>query len=157
LSAVDLLKEPADSEQKSALSVAKEFLLQELAEGPVAAEQVEKDARRAQVSARTLKRAKSALSVRSRKQGDAWYWVLPREKVDEDHYPTVGTLGTVDPLDKDAIDEPADSAYQREGGQGCQDGHGNRRPLCIHGFPDGAGCFLCDPEHPYRRRIEGSK
>jgi len=151
LTAGDILKEPADPEQQSALSEAKGFLLQELGEGPVAAEQVEKDARRAQISMRTLKRAKRALGVRSRKQGNVWFWELAQEKSEEDHFPNVGMLGTVGPLGKDANPNPAKSAQLREEGQG---GH---EPRCIHGFPDGAGCYLCDPEHPYRRRSEDRK
>jgi hypothetical protein len=156
LTAGDILKEPADPEQKSALSEAKEFLLQELGDGPVAAEQVEKDARGAQISVRTLKRAKKALGVRSRKQGDVWNWVLAKEKPEEGHSPNVGALGTVGLLAKDANPEPANSAYLQEEGQGCQEGQGDHEPRCIHGFPDGAGCYLCDPEHPHRRKIGGS-
>jgi hypothetical protein len=122
LTAGDILKEPADPEEKSALSEAKEFLSQELEDGPVAAEQVEKDARGAQISMRTLRRAKRELGVKSRKQSDAWYWVLPPEKREENHSTTVGTLGTVGPLGKDANFEPANSAYLRQEDQGCQEG-----------------------------------
>src|SRR5215204_422737 len=147
LSAGDILKEPTDPEQKSALFEAKEFLSQELEDGSVPAEQVEKDARAAQVSMRTLKRAKRELGVRSRKQGDVWYWVLAGDKAEEGHSPNVGTVG---PLGKDAKPEPGDSAYLREEGQGCQEGQGDHEPRCIHGLPDGAGCYLCDPKHPYR-------
>jgi hypothetical protein len=85
LSAGDILKEPTDPEQKSALSEAKEFLSQELEDGRVPAEQVEKDARGAQISMRTLKRAKRQLGVKSRKQGDVWYWVLTQEKSEESY------------------------------------------------------------------------
>ena len=77
LSARDILKEPADPERKSALS-------QELAEGPVAAEQVKEDASTEGVSERTLKRAKRDLGVGSNKRGGVWYWDLPREKFEED-------------------------------------------------------------------------
>jgi hypothetical protein len=158
LSAGDILKEPTDPDQKSALSEAKEFLLQELAEGPVPAEQVEKDARGAQISMRTLRRAKRELGVKSRKQGDVWYWVLLQEKREEGHSPTVGTLGT---LGKDAKPEPANSAYLREEVQGCQegqDGHqvqASSERKCMHGFRGGVGCYLCDPEHPHRKRVRG--
>jgi AAA domain len=40
------------------------------------------------------------------------------------------------------------------GGQKVQGGY---RQGCIHGFPDGAGCYLCDPEHPFRRKQEDRK
>ena len=26
---------------------------------------------------------------------------------------------------------------------------------CIHGFVGGKGCYLHDPEHPYRERVRG--
>ncbi len=156
LTAADILKEPADPEQKSALSEAKEFLLQELEDGPVAAEQVEKDARGAQISVRTLKRAKRALGVRSRKQGDVWNWVLAQEKREVGHSPTVGTLG------KDANPERANWAYVGEEGQGCQEGQGGQQVQtgnerrCIHGLRGGVGCYLCDPRHPYRLKQGGA-
>jgi archaellum biogenesis ATPase FlaH len=154
LSARDILKEPADPEQKSALSEAKGFLSQELADGAMAAEEVKKDARGAGISERTLKRAKREMGVRSRKRGGVWYWELPREKSEEGQSSAVGTLGTVGPLDNDAKDESADSAYLREGGQGCHEGQGSHEPRCIHEFPGGKDCYLCDPEHPHRRKLE---
>ena len=145
LSTGDVLKEPADPDQKSALSEAKEFLLTELAEGPVAAELVRKVARAAGIKERTLKRAKRDLGVRSKKESDGiWSWVPPDEGAEGGQAPTPGTLGTVGPLGKDANPRQAQSAYLREGGQG---GH---EPECGHGFPAGTGCYLCDPRHPYR-------
>jgi hypothetical protein len=123
----------------------------------VPAEQVEKDARSAQISMRTLKRAKRALGVRSRKQGDVWFWELAQEKPEEGHSPNVGTLGTVGILAKDANPEHENPAYMREGCQGCQQCQGNHEPRCIHGFPDGAGCYLCDPKHPFRQSTEDRK
>jgi hypothetical protein len=156
LSAGDILKEPTDPEQKSALSEAKEFLSQELEDGRVPAEQVEKDARGAQISMRTLKRAKRQLGVKSRKQGDVWYWVLTQEKSEESYSSTVGTLGTVGPLGKDANPELANSAYLREESQGCQEGQGDHAPRCIHGLVGGKGCYLCDPTHPHRLKQVGA-
>jgi hypothetical protein len=83
LSAGDVLKEPPDPEEKSALSEAKEFLMQELKDGPVAAKRVKKDAGSADISERTLKRAKQALCVASHKESDgSWIWSLP-DKVAE--------------------------------------------------------------------------
>jgi hypothetical protein len=151
LSASDLLKEPADSEQRSALSKAKAFLSKELADGPVAAERAEKDAREAGVSERTLKRAKRALGVGSKKEGDgSWSWVLPGEETEGDQAPTAGTLGTVGTLGKDANVEQFESAYLKEEGQGGQADQAGHEPTCIHRYPNGRGCYLCDPNHPYR-------
>jgi hypothetical protein len=60
-------------------------------------------------------------------------------------------------LGKDSKPESASSAYLREVGQGCQESQEGHGPRCIHGFPEGAGCYLCDPEHPFRRRQEDRK
>jgi hypothetical protein len=145
LSAGDILREPADPEQRSAFSEAKDFLSKELADGRVAAELAKKDARAAGVSERTLKRAKRALGVRSEKEGDGtWSWVPPSEGAEGSQAPTPGTLGTVGPLGKDATLQRVQSAYLKEEGQG------DHEPECGHGFPAGAGCYLCDPRHPYR-------
>jgi hypothetical protein len=27
-------------------------------------------------------------------------------------------------------------------------------PLCNHEYPGGKGCYLCDPNHPYRLKEE---
>jgi hypothetical protein len=143
-----LLRVPADEEEKSALTEAKEFLLSELRPHPMSAKQVKKDAKEADISDRTLKRAKQALGVRSEKERDgSWTWSLPGEKAEGGQASTAGTLG---PLGKDANSEPRDSAYLREEGQGGQEGQGDHEPRCDHGCRDGVGCYLCDPQHPYR-------
>jgi hypothetical protein len=145
LSAGDILREPADPEQRSAMSEAKAFLLKELADGPVAAELVKKDARAAGVSERTLKRAKRVLGVGSDKASDgSWSWLPPDEETEGGQAPTAGTLGTVGPLGKDANMRQLESAYLGQGGQGGQ------ARECVHGYPGGAGCYLCDPRHPHR-------
>jgi hypothetical protein len=151
LNAGDILKEPADPEQRLAMSEAKGFLLEELAEGPVSAERVKEDAHGAGVSERTLKRAKRALGVVSEKEGDdSWSWVLPEGESQGGQAPTLGTLGPVGTLAKDANVKQFESAYLKEVGQGGQEGQGDHERGCIHGYPDGAGCYLCDPSHPYR-------
>ena len=62
------------------------------------------------------------------------------------------------PLEKDANVQQFESAYLKEEGQGDQEGQANFEPTCVHGYPDGAGCYLCDPSHPYRpRRAERGK
>jgi hypothetical protein len=150
LSAADILKEPADSEQRSALSDAKDFLSKELADGPVSAEVVRKDARSAGVSERTLKRAKRTLKVRSEKEGGSWNWVLPEGESKGGQLLTAGTLGTVGPLAKGAKPDQVESSYLWEEDQGGQEGQGDQEPRCIHGYPGGSGCYLCDPRHPHR-------
>jgi hypothetical protein len=156
LSASDILKEPADSEQRSALFEAKGFLLTELADGPVAAERVKKDARGAGVSERTLKRAKRTLGVESKKGGDGcWTWILPSKGGEEGQAPSPGPLGLVGTLEKDANVQWFEPAYLKEEGQGGQPCY---ELTCIHGYPDGTRCYLCDPGHPYRpERAERGK
>jgi hypothetical protein len=56
---------------------AEEFLATALANGPVAVTKLEKDAKAAGMSWRTVQRAKSNLKVFSRKILDCWVWKLP--------------------------------------------------------------------------------
>jgi hypothetical protein len=147
-----LLRVPVDEEEKSALTEAKEFLISELGPHPMSAKQVKKNVKEADISYRTLKRAKQVLGVRSEKESDgSWTWSLPSEKAEGGQTTVAGTLGTVGPLGKDANSEPDDSAYLSEEGQGGQEGQGDHRLRCIHDYTDGAGCYLCNPQHPYRQ------
>jgi hypothetical protein len=154
-----LLKIPANEEEKSALLEAKDFLLDELRDGPMGAKQVRRSAHQADISERTLKRAKQILGIKSEKESDgSWTWILPSKGGEEGQAPTPDPLGPVGPLAKDANVNQFESAYLREEGQGGQEGQGNHERGCIHGYPDGAGCYLCDPSHPYRpRRAERGK
>ena len=48
-----------------------------------------------------------------------------------------------------------------DGGKGKQSkeskrDEGRASVTCVHGFAGGIGCYLCDPEHPYRKEEEGS-
>lgn len=151
-----LLAAPVDPEERSALEEAMEFLRDVLGSGPVWSKQVEKDAREAEISKATLRRAKSELGVRSTKEGDgSWTWELPQDTQDERqdlHTPQLERLEHVErlPIDKGI---PEGQGGQDE--QGAQDEHvSGDGPLgpCIHNFPGGKGCALCDPDHPYRRR-----
>jgi hypothetical protein len=152
-----LLRAPADEEEKSALAEAKEFLLSELKGRPMWMKTVERNAREAGISPRTLKRAKQALGVKSEKESDgSWTWSLPDKGTEGGQTYTAGTLGTVGPLGKDANPEPGDSAYLREEGQGGQEGQVDHSQRCIHDLPGGKGCYLCDPQHPYRHKQGGT-
>jgi hypothetical protein len=146
-----LLRVPVDEEEKSVLTEAKEFLESELNGRRMAMKAVERNASEAGISPRTLKRAKQALGVKSVKQSDgSWTWSLPEKEAKGGQSPTDGPVGTVGPLGKDASPKPDDYAYLREEGQGDQEGQGDHDPSCIHGHHGGAGCYLCDPRHPYR-------
>jgi len=156
--AAQLLRVPEDEEEKSALSEAKEFLLAELKPRPVSANAIKKSAREGDISERTLRRAKQILGVRSEKESDgSWTWSLPDKESERGQAPTAGILGNVGPLGKDANPERDDSSYRREevqGGQEGQDIQGGHEISCKHDLRGGAGCYLCDPQHPYRLKQE---
>jgi hypothetical protein len=106
-----------------------------------------------------------------------WMWKLPvaelvTDKVEVCH-PDVQGVQSVPkenggPLERDEGSQAQESGLDRpsvqEGqglssrGPGVQGGQGasftERGPLeaCIHGYSDGKGCYLCDPDHPYRSR-----
>jgi hypothetical protein len=142
LNASQILRPPVDEEEKSALAEAKEFLVDELEDGPMAAKQVKSSARDADIAERTLTRAKAALKVKSNKEADgSWTWSLPTKEAKGGQSPTVGPVGTLGPL------EGENSAFLSKEGQG---GQGGQELRCKHGFRDGAGCYLCDSQHPYR-------
>jgi hypothetical protein len=82
-SARDLLMiESSSSDSSGARSDAEGFLLELLAEGPVAAKSAISQAREAGIAPRTLQRARAGLGVRTTKTGgrfggeNAWYWEL---------------------------------------------------------------------------------
>jgi len=76
-SAQSLLAQPDSAEESNALADAKNFLIDSLKDGPLAANEAKKEAQRAGVSERTLYRAKAALGIMSRKSGQHWEWGLP--------------------------------------------------------------------------------
>ncbi len=158
--AAQLLRVPEDEEEKSALAEAKEFLLSELSRTPVSAKAIKKSAREAEISERTLRRAKQVLGVRSEKESDgSWTWSLPDKEPEGGQVSTVGNLGPVGNLGKVARFEDEDSAYLREEVQGGQDGQevkADNERRCKHGLRDGVGCYLCDPRHPYRLKQDGA-
>jgi hypothetical protein len=74
-----LLAAPRDDEDRDAVQEAEEVLRGILESGPIPAEEVKKEARKAGIAERTLLRAKAGLRVKSRKAGysGAWKWFLP--------------------------------------------------------------------------------
>ena len=79
--AESLLAAPRDDEDRGAVQEAVEVLRAILADGPIAAENAKKDARKAGIATRTLLRAKTVLQVKSKKMsftgGGSWHWFLP--------------------------------------------------------------------------------
>jgi AAA domain len=111
LSAAALLSAPTDPEERSALEEAVEFLRDGLGSGPVESKQVRKDARAAGITDITLKRAKSALGVRSKKQSTGpWAWEIP----EENHEPYTSQVDPLDPL-------PVEKVIPRQRGEGQED------------------------------------
>ncbi len=166
--AAQLLRVPADDGDRPALSKATEFLRSELRAGPMSFRSVMSSARDADISERTLKRAKQTLGVVSRKESNGpWTWNLPGHRP---HASTAGPVGTVGPLGTLGT-LPSNKPFEAgsEGGQtealgphgngsdlpstaeGSQEGQGGQTTTtCIHDYPGGKGCYLCDPQHPLR-------
>lgn len=111
------------------------------------------------------------LGITSNKESDgSWTWSLPIKEAKGDHIPTVGTLGTLGPLDRDGPLSSVAPAYLSEEGQGVQGGQGKETALsrppsrngsgaterCKHDKPGGKDCYLCDPNHPLRLKKEGT-
>jgi len=77
-----LLAEPETQEESNALSDARNYLLEALADGPMDSEKLKRDARKAGHSEKTLFRAKNLLAVKGQKvgfgDGQHWGWCLPK-------------------------------------------------------------------------------
>lgn len=78
-SARSLLSAPDDPSERSALAEAKEWLAEELENGPVSAKELTERGRAAGHSDATLTRAKRELRVRSKKEADGWTWHPPEK------------------------------------------------------------------------------
>jgi hypothetical protein len=77
LTAGSLLAADAGDDERSARDEARAFLEALLKDGPVSAETVLKQARKAGVAERTLYRAKAELQIKSQKTACGWAWALP--------------------------------------------------------------------------------
>ena len=152
LTAAALLAAPVDPEERSALDEAKDFLRDALEEGTRWSKAIKKEAREADISEMTLKRAKSELGVRSVKEVDGWYWQLPQSKeIKGDQTPKADLL---DPLESLPATNSLPGGQEDQGDQEAQEDHGrgaehhaldgNRHHVvkrCIHDVP--GGCWLC--------------
>jgi len=82
VTACDLAIVATDTEERSAVDEAADFLREHLSRGPVKVDSVENDARRAGISQRTMERAKQRLKIKAKREGGAagegwWTWALP--------------------------------------------------------------------------------
>jgi putative DNA primase/helicase len=95
--------------EASALDDAQAFLADMLADGPLPANKIFADAKGAGHSDATIRRAKTALGVESRKDGEAgirggWVWALPRrcsKNAEDAQQKEVSILGSLDRLGGD--------------------------------------------------------
>jgi len=89
LTAGMLLSPDSDEEERSALTEAKEFLLDELSGGGRKQSELLKEAKSLGISERTLKRAKSEIGIKAAKEGFGeqgyWIWPLPDTAKDAKH------------------------------------------------------------------------
>ena len=107
------------------LEEAKEFLREELAEGPRTVKELEDAAKGAGISWATVLRAKKALRVRSGKHGfgseGVWTWALPKGAQAPSTPENVSTLGEDEHL---RTGDPAkDGSGAPEGAHGAEDAH----------------------------------
>jgi hypothetical protein len=178
---------------------AEDFLKSLLSDGPVPKATVEEEAKAANISNGTLRRAKSSLGVDAARENEVggergagrWVWKLPAaeetdygvqphdvqhtqrgesehlEQFTSDRTPESG-LDMPDLQDAQALATACDPnagehlerstrGENREPLKGDQKVQGGYRQRCIHGFPDGAGCYLCDANHPYRLKQGGAE
>jgi hypothetical protein len=99
--------------QPSQQEIAEQFITAALNNGVSAAAEIKALAEGAGIARNTLERAKSALGVKSVKQGDCWRWELPAEGTDSGQHlendehpqepqdsscPEDGALGVLDPV-----------------------------------------------------------
>jgi len=173
VSAKDLLATPQDQEHADARSEAVEFLNDVLADGPMPASDIIRDAEDAGIAEKTLRRAKKHLGVMAYREGEAgkrgagrWLWKLPVAALvtggDQDgHVGQVKTGGYLNPrVDTETQENPIDKPNLQDGhpngldgrddldGQDGQDGQRLETDhLKCHHEVEG-GCWLCKKYHP---------
>lgn len=81
ISADELLRVPTDPEERSALDDARAWLRSMLADGPLPAKQIFREANEAGHAEKTVRRAQRAIGIDPRKDGKTgpWLWALPAE------------------------------------------------------------------------------
>ena len=82
-------QEIENKEKHNALTIAIDFLISELADGPKASKQIELDAKSAGISRRSLFDAKEKINAKAFKkgqpgtEGQVWFWFLPDGKPED--------------------------------------------------------------------------
>jgi len=173
VSAKDLLATPQDQEHADARSEAVEFLNDVLADGPMPASDIIRDAEDAGIAEKTLRRAKKHLGVMAYREGEAgkrgagrWLWKLPVAALvtggDQDGHvgqvktggylnPRVDTETQEDPIDKPSLQDGHPNGLDGRDDLDGQDGQDGQRletdHLKCHHEVEG-GCWLCKKYHP---------
>ena len=128
-----LASAPASPVEKTKQDEAKDFLRDELGDGPVMAKSVYRDAEDAGISRGTLLIAKTALRVRSEKIGtEGWQWSLPPEGDNPEGTKTtpVNTFSTFSTFENPEDNASPNSAYLWEGtkdDKGTKETKGDKR------------------------------
>jgi AAA domain len=178
---------------------AEDFLKSLLSDGAVPKATVEEEAKAANISNGTLRRAKTSLGVDAARENEVggergagrWVWKLPAaEETDHDVQPhdvQYAQRGESEHLEQFRSDRTPESGLDMPNLQdaqvlatACDPNAGehlerstrgeNREPRkvgqevqgvyqqrCIHDYPGGVGCYLCDPNHPYRLKQGGAE
>ncbi|MBI4468782.1 MAG: AAA family ATPase [Acidobacteria bacterium] len=146
LNAHRILAARAGSNDKAALDNAEELLRGVLSEGPLASDDVKRQAKAAGIAERTLWRAKSSLGVKARKApglGGGWTWSMSvdgRSAADESeacHEQHPGSLGT---LRSNGDSKLTYVQGLDKGGQPCQPDVHDSLPASFDGIP----CEECE-------------
>lgn len=118
LSAGQLMAAPTGGDDDGALAEARDWLAELLADGPVAAREVEQAARAAALSWASVRRAKSALGVRSRKAGmdSGWSWSLPESTPEDAQTATPAEISSPKVLKHETLSSFGDVEHLQETG-----------------------------------------
>jgi hypothetical protein len=186
-------------DRADALREAEDFLMSLLSDGPVPKAIVEEEAKAANISNGTLRRAKTSLGVDPARENQVggergagrWVWKLPATEETgrgvQLHDVQGAQRGDSEHLERIASDRQRESGLDMpnlQGAQalatacdpnagehleqstrgknrvllkGSQEVQGGDRQRCMHGFPGSVGCYLCDPNHPYRLKQGGAE
>ena len=101
ITAEEMLEGPSNSQQRSAVNDASEWLKDFLAAGSREQRECEKDAVAVGISIATLRRAKKALRVRSYRETmrGPWLWALPEGAQEDAHTKNLNTFGNLSALE----------------------------------------------------------
>jgi hypothetical protein len=177
---------------------AEDFLAALLSDGPMPKAIVEEEAKAANISPGTLRRAKTSLGVIAERENEIggergagrWVWKLPAtegtgrgvqfhdvqhaQRGDSEHLERLRSDGSPESsLDMPNLQDAQATATSRPPNagehleqstrgeshvlpKGSQNVQGGYRQSCMHGFPGGVGCYLCDSNHPYRLKKGGA-